>query len=165
MSRREKILLFLALAAVLYFGLTWFVFSPDKPPAAPVTQKRSASDGIVDKMMAGIMQMEIEHPHKKAVIEKIETPWENDPFVQPEPRTGQSTGEPGESEDPMAALPNLEYSGFISAGGRAMAIINGMEYFTGDMVMDTGYRITRITPGKVEIQKDRNTGDIFFNGD
>jgi hypothetical protein len=46
-----------------------------------------------------------------------------------------------------------------------MAIVNGMEYFTGDIIMDTGYRITRITPDKVVIQKDQNTGEIFFNGD
>ncbi len=163
MSRREKIMLFMALAALLYGGLEWLVFSPEKPSPASVTQKTGSFAGTVDKMMAGIMQMEIEHPHKKAVIEKIETPWVRDPFVQPGPQNRQSTGK--SQEDVMAVLPNLVYSGFISAGSRAMAIINGMEYFTGDIVMDTGYRITRITPEKVEIQKDRNTGDIFFNGD
>jgi hypothetical protein len=46
-----------------------------------------------------------------------------------------------------------------------MAIVNGMEYFAGDIIMDTGYRITCITPDKVVIQKDQNTGEIFFNGD
>jgi hypothetical protein len=85
-----------------------------------------------------------------------------DPFVPPGLQAGQSTGE---SEEAVSVLPNLVYSGFISSGKHAMAIVNGMEYFAGDIIMDTGYRITRITPDKVVIQKDQNTGEIFFNGD
>lgn len=162
MSTREKIMLFMALAALLYGGLEWFVFSPEKPSPGPVIQNKGSSAETVDKMMAKIMHMDIEYPHKKAVIEKIETPWVRDPFVQPRPQASQSAGE---SEDAMAVLPNLVYSGFISSGNRAMAIINAMEYFVGDIVMGTGYRITRITPDKVVIQKDQNTGDIFFSGD
>jgi hypothetical protein len=162
MSTREKIILFMALAALVYGGLEWFVFSSEKPSPTSVIQKKGLSAGTVDKMMAKIMNMEIEHPHKKAMIEKIETPWVRDPFVQPGPQNRQSTGE---SEEAMSVLPNLVYSGFISSGKHAMAIVNGMEYFTGDIIMDTGYRITRITPDKVIIQKDQNTGEIFFNGD
>ncbi len=162
MSTREKIILFMALAALVYGGLEWFVFSPEKPSPGSVTQKSGSSAETVDKMMAKIMNMEIEHPHKKAMIEKIETPWVRDPFVPPGLQARQSTGE---SDEAMSVLPNLVYSGFISSGKHAMAIVNGMEYFTGDIIMDTGYRITRITPDKVVIQKDQNTGEIFFNGD
>ncbi len=162
MSRREKIMLFLALAAVVYGVLEWGVFSSKEPPAPPVTGKTGSSEGSVDKMMAKFMQVEIEHPHKKEVIAKIETPWQNDPFVQPGPQSGSSRGA---SEETVSFVPDLLYSGFIFSGERAMAIIDGNEYFVGDTVIDTGYQVVRITPDKVVIQKDQNTGEIFFNGD
>ncbi len=162
MSRREKIMLFMAMAAVLYGVLEWVVFSSNEPPGAPVTAKTDDSAGFTDKMMATIMQVEIEHPHKKEIITKIDTPWENDPFVQPGPQSGST---PETSGKTVSYLPDLVYSGFVFSGERAMAIIDGNEYFVGDTVVDTGYRIIRITPDKVVIQKDQNTGEIFFNGD
>lgn len=162
MSRREKIMLFLALAAMVYGLLQWVVFSPEKPPAAPVAGKTDVSEKTAEKLMAKIMHMEIEHPHKKEIIAKIETPWERDPFVQPGPQSGSSAGRSGET---VTFLPDLRYSGFIFSGERAMAIIDGNEYFVGDTVVDTNYQVIRITPDKVVIQKDQNTGEIFFYGD
>lgn len=162
MSRREKIMLFIALAALLYGVLEWGVFSSDKPPAAPVAKKTESSAQTADKMMSKIMHVEIEHPHKKEIIAKIETPWENDPFVQPKPQPEQTAGSSGES---FSFLPDLVYSGFIFSKNRVMAIINGSEHFVGDTVINTGYRVIRITPEKVVIQKDQNTGEIFFNED
>jgi len=162
MSRREKIMLFMALAALLYGVMEWGVFSPDTPPGTPVAGKKVPSDNMTDRMAANIMKVENEHPHKKEIIAKIETPWEKDPFVQPEPQSGSSALASAETE---SFLPDLIYSGFISSGNRAMAIIDGNEYFVGDVVVDTGFRVIRITPDKVIIQKDENTGEIFFNGD
>jgi hypothetical protein len=162
MSGREKIMLFMALAAAVYGVLEWGVFSSKKPPAPPVAGRTVSSESTVNKMMAKIMQVEIEHPHKKEVIAKIETPWDNDPFVQPGPQSGTSGGA---SEETVFFVPDLRYSGFIFSGERAMAIIDGNEYFVGDTVVDTGYQVIHITPGKVVIQKDQNTGEIFFNGD
>ena len=162
MSRREKIMLFMALAALVYGVLEWGGVSSKEPPAPPVTGKTGSSESTVDKMMAKIMRVEIDHPHKKEVIAKIETPWESDPFVQPKPQGGFSEGA---SEETVSFLPDMRYSGFIFSGNRAMAIIDGNEYFVGDTVIDTGYQVIRITPDKVVIQKDQNTGEIFFNGE
>jgi hypothetical protein len=162
MSRREKIMLFMALAALFYGVLEWGVFSSDKPPVSPVAENKASSAHTADKMMAKIAQVEIEHPHKKEIVAKIETPWEKDPFVQSEPKNESSEVTSPETE---FFLPDLVYSGFIFSGDRAMAIIDGNEYFVGDTIVDTGYRVIRITSDKVVIQKDQNTGDIFFNGD
>lgn len=152
----------MALAAALYGVLEWVVFSSKEPPAEPVTAKTDVSASIVDKMMAKIMQVEIEHPHKKEIISRIETLWEKDPFVRPKPNSGSSAVS---SEESVSFVPDLRYAGFIFSGERAMAIIDGNEYFVGDTVVNTGYRVIRITPGKVLIQKGQNTGEIFFSGD
>jgi hypothetical protein len=85
----------------------------------------------------------------------------NDPFVQPE----QVTKKPADLLDdpPVVLLSGMDYSGFIIAGGRAMAVINGNEYGKGDTLLGLGYQVVHITPEKVVVQQDQNMAEILFN--
>ncbi|MCA1785036.1 MAG: general secretion pathway protein GspB [Desulfobacteraceae bacterium] len=164
MSKREKIILALTLVVALYGVMDLFVFSSKKtdtsgpaPAADGVT-----SSAMANKLMAKILNMEIEQPLKKNIIAKIESPWQGDPFVRSEEQTEQQATQ---SDDAQPIFSGLVYSGYIFAGDRVMAIINGNEYRNGDIVLETGYRVVRITPDKVIVQKDQNTAEISFNGE
>ncbi|MEH0018479.1 MAG: hypothetical protein V6Z89_02445 [Desulfobacter sp.] len=77
------------------------------------------------------------------LVSRLETPWEKDPFATQAPEDGIT-----EDED-TGPLPDLVYSGFIRAGKRLMAIVNGMEYTTGDILNGTELRVKTITPTTV----------------
>jgi hypothetical protein len=165
MSKREKIILAVTLVVVLYGVMDLFVFSPkktEKSGPAPAADKGVSSSAMANKLMAKILNMEIEQPLKKNIIAKIESPWQGDPFVWSGEQTEQQATQ---SEDAQPFFSGLVYSGYIFAGDRVMAIINGNEYRNGDTVVETGYRVIRITPDKVIVQKDQNTAEISFNGE
>ncbi|MCF8113651.1 MAG: general secretion pathway protein GspB [Desulfotignum sp.] len=167
MSRREKILLAVTLLVALYGVLSLMVFSSgnkggNKPvPATGADQRASSRE--VSRLMAKIQDLEIELPRKKSLIQKIDSPWAADPFVTP----GQEKTQPQAAQmaDALSIETELTYSGYIFAGKRAMAMINGTEYSIGDTVLETGYRVVRITPVKVIVKKNQNTAEIFFNGE
>lgn len=165
MSNREKILVAVTLMVVLYGVLSLVVFSSgNKERAKPVTapeEAQGASSREINLLMAKIQDLEVEQPLKKSLIEKIESLWTADPFVIPGKEKTQSQAD----ADALSIETGLAYSGYIFAGKRAMAMINGTEYSIGDTVIETGYRVVRITPVKVIIENNQHTAEIFFTGE
>lgn len=165
MSKREKILLAATLVVVLYGGLTLFVF-PSMKTKSPAPSQSGVSvrplSSAAEKLMNQVLSLEVEQPVKTQMIARIESTWPKDPFVQPEQRSGAQTAQP---DAPPILLSGMDYSGFIFAGGRAMAVINGNEYSKGDTLLDLGYQVVHITPEKVVVQQDQNMAEILFNGE
>jgi hypothetical protein len=164
MSKREKILLAATLMAALYGGLSLFVLpsmkTKSQTPSQPGVSMRSSSSAA-EKLMNQVLNLEIEQPLKTQMIAKIQTAWQKDPFVQPE----QVTKKQADLLDdpPVVLLSGMEYSGYIIAGGRTMAVINGTEYGKGDTLLGLGYQVVHITPEKVVVQQDQNMAEILFN--
>jgi hypothetical protein len=165
MSKREKILLAATLVVALYGGLTLFVF-PSMKTKTPAPSQPGVSvtplSGAAEKRMNQVLNLEVEQPVKTQMIARIESAWPKDPFVQPEQRTGAQTARP---DAPPILLSGMDYSGYLFAGGRVMAVINGNEYGKGDTLLDLGYQVVHITPEKVVVQQDQNRAEIFFNGE
>lgn len=56
----------------------------------------------------------------------------------------------------------LAYSGYLQAGKKVYAIINGIEYAVGDEIAVGGYRLSQITHGYVVLERrDATTGRAF----
>ena len=53
----------------------------------------------------------------------------------------------------MAGPPSLVYTGYIEVGAQRLAIINDMEYTSGDAIDVQGHYVRRIQPHQVEIGK------------
>lgn len=89
--------------------------------------------------------------------------WINDPFLSSDARLSD-TYQRDVSENtaaPSDAQLKLVYSGFLEVGARRLAIINGMEYSSGEAIDARGYYLRRIQPRQVEIGK-RNAPDVII---
>ncbi len=81
------------------------------------------------------------------VLQKAEAKWKQDPLIQIEPKTSE---EEEDSHQPVLTS-KMIYSGFLRMGDKRLAIINGMEYETGDILEPGGFIIRSISAGRVVI--------------
>jgi len=84
-------------------------------------------------------------------IARAEAGWEKDPFFMKKDHTAGKMGGEFDYSAP-ASLGKFNYSGYIEIGGKKMAIINNMEYETGDELEPGLYFIRGIDPAKVVIE-------------
>lgn len=161
MSKREKIISMLALAVVIYGLVHFLILSKDNSlkikKVAPVSNKITAD--FVMESLTKISKIETlaRQPHWKALVSKIESPWEKDPFVPPlEPETLPDTS------SLSSPVTRFVYSGYMNVGKISFAVINGVEYKIGETIKEYEYKITKITPKKVVLQKDTEQAVIFL---
>lgn len=162
MSKREQILLLGAIGAALY-GLV-VVLLPSSgagPSLAEQTHLARLNAFAADVSL----QIETRKPDRfEALVLKLsETPWAQDPFHH-----GQLPGEKAEAEEEQtapeaepaeAATPQLAvvYTGYLAAGPRRLAIVNGVRYGEGDELITAPFTVEKIAPDKVTLVS--RTGD------
>jgi hypothetical protein len=135
MSIREKIILVLALASLLYGGyeIFWMPAATLGPGAGPGAEPLA---GFINRISAESASGRLA-PAERALIERAEQAW------------------PDRFESPTLPPPTFErlpvYSGFIQMGGRTMAIIDGREYGLNDRLETSGYEVREIAPGRIVI--------------
>lgn len=144
MSNREKIIVILAGLAVLY-GIYEYAFS-----TSPQIRKEKSGSAeniteFMERMTAELKAAELS-PQEKELMKKIDDTWEQKLFVSnaaladfqhisPEPLPGD--------------LP--EYTGYLKMGERYLAIVDGMEYEIGDLIVKGDYELLRISPKEIVI--------------
>ena len=144
MSKREKILVGLMILAIGYGIFIWFL-SPPQPSAIPRgdTGQKSLNEFIIkvaEKTTGGLSKFQTN------VLEKAETPWKRDPLIQIKPRPTVEE----EKQEPVLTT-KMIYTGFLQMGDKKLAIINGMEYETGDRLEPGGFLLQSISPTRVVI--------------
>jgi hypothetical protein len=96
------------------------------------------------------------------IISRVAMDWRGDPFYAGRIplaelfKDSAKAGAPGGMEKKADVI----YMGYLKAGNREFAVINGIEYEAGDPVKDKPYVLKRIHPSKVVIQ-DRRDGTVF----
>ena len=87
-------------------------------------------------------------PSKKQayILNKAQTVWKQDPFVELEPKKEREDTGP----EPVLDA-KVKYTGFLQMGDRRLAIINGIEYEAGDQLEQGGFVIRRILPNHVVV--------------
>ena len=153
MAKREKIMLLLMVVA-LVFGSYFLLFAP-----AQMDETSSARDDS-EELNRFVMQAAKQLYRKNEVttalyiIDHARTPWVRDPFITikaPEPV------KPEVVPSPKNVLPDVtfSYTGYLDVGGMRLAIINGQEYATQDVIGPEGHVLTHISPQQVIIQSSR----------
>jgi len=159
MKKREKIILVLAISALLYGAVDYFILSSGKNETINADTANQFS-GFIEKINATLINLNIIE-QKKAnadyLISMIESEWKNDPFSKIEK---SSKGNQESAID--IEMAGLIYSGFIKLGNKMLAVIDGMEYTTGEYIKDSGYKIIRITPESVFINNSLNKKIILY---
>jgi hypothetical protein len=148
MTNREKIIVGLMLVVVVYGVYTLFFSEPQKA----TTVKKSGTKElatlnafitkVAEKTKSGLSE-------KQAyILKKAQAAWKQDPFLRIQP---PKTPDDKDANKPVVLKSDIFYSGFLQMGDRRLAIINGMEYETGDKLEPGGYIIRSILPNHVVI--------------
>lgn len=65
-----------------------------------------------------------------------------------------------EPEKPLGNDPPFEYSGYLQVGGKAFALINGVEYQVGEELAEGGYALKRATPDQAVVVRKGDSREI-----
>lgn len=142
-----------AAAIVIYGLLDFFVFSKDSKNgeedkiAAELGKITAFAESAGSDLTAVTVKKEF--PDIDYLIAKAESKWENDPFI---------VYDSSQLDETLSTekIPDLFYTGFIKAGKKVLAIVNGQEYTLGEMIKDVGYKVSGITPSKVVLLTEFN---------
>lgn len=149
MSTREKIILCLVILAVGYVA---YDFLADTPKRVYVETEEELID--LKKLTADVIE-EVD----KAVLTKTEAfiigkagaKWKRDPFLKPGPPI-KFRPENGQAEV-LAEELTFTYSGYLEMADKKLAIINGIEYKAGEMIVNGGgYIVSSIFPTRVVLE-------------
>jgi hypothetical protein len=155
LGKREMIILGVMVIAIL-FAAFYYLSSRGKISAVGASQMTSdqrsadlnqfvaALNASVAKDSAGMTTL---------VLSRAEKPWQQDPFLGS--RTFKAwTRDRARAKEEAAGLPKIEftYSGYVEAGKKRMAIINGMEYREGEALEKKGFVLKSFTPGTAVIE-------------
>lgn len=165
MKKREIVIVALAVIAVLYWALDFFVLSgrmTSKRAAPPGKQTAAVAPSMTDASAAAAqfaaqlaMVSAKDSPRAGYLIERAEAPWTSDPFADVD------LAEVDTDADTAISDMDLIYSGYLMAGKRIFAVINGMEYKTGDILMDYEVTVSSITPARV-VLLDKAENEIII---
>jgi hypothetical protein len=144
MSKREKILVGLMSLAVLYGIFVWFPSLQQPTDNLNDDSKKKKLNAfiikVVDKTTNGLSKTQA------YVLQKAEAKWNQDPLIQIEPKPIVEE----DNQQPVLKT-KLLYTGFLRMGDKRLAIINGMEYETGDILEPGGLMVRSISPSRVII--------------
>ena len=157
MSNREKIIVGLMLLTVVY-GIYALFFegkgkSSIKPTAAVSATKQLENlnafiTKVAEASRAGLSKED------KYIIARAESAWKQDPMTtveltdRPEDEIKKRQQQLTDTSGPQL---DVSYTGFMQMGEKKFAVINGLEYTTGDELEQGGFIVGRITPRQVVI--------------
>lgn len=139
--------------AVLYGAYEIFFASP----AEKKTQQVKVENNSMSKNLVAVLTNSPLDKINGYIIARAETDWKNNPFWD------RNLYKQWITKDDTKVTPTatkISYSGYIEAGKKKMAIINGIEYSVGESLEIEGYVLKSITPTKVKIE-NRNTRNVI----
>ncbi len=153
MKKREKIIVFLAIIAVLY--CCYHFFSASSLKTGLITSKTDikGSKKFVKDVISKLLNDEY-HEKELSIIEQADKDWAGNPFL--EIKDAIKEIKKIKKTEPLNRKTNLAYSGFITTGNRRLAIINGREYEEGEILAEEtlskkGYCLKEISNYRVVI--------------
>ena len=147
MSKREKIILVLMALTVMYGFYALFLESPR--PRRTAVASGSKLDAF-NKFITNVAELtkgglsEID----SYIIEHIPSKWTKDPLLNA--KDFRFDPDDKGTVDEGIRL-GIKYSGFLEMGDRKLAIINGMEYESGEKLLDSAHIVGSIDPTFVTI--------------
>jgi hypothetical protein len=154
MTSREKIIVGLMLLTVGYGVYT--VFFEGKGGAPEITTISATKElenlnsfitKVAEASKSGLSEED------KYIIELAEAEWKQDPLIRAELKDRPESEIKKAAQVTKVSIPdlNISYTGFMQMGDIKFAIINGVEYATGDRLEQGDYILRSITPSRVVI--------------
>jgi hypothetical protein len=153
LNKRQIIILAITGMAVLYGAYEIFFASP----AEKKTQQAKVENTPMSKSLVTVLTNSPLDKMDGYIIARAETDWKQNPFWDRNLYRQWTT----KSDTKVAqTAAKIIYSGYIEAGKKKMAIINGIEYSVGESLEIEGYVLRSIAPTKIKIV-NRNTRNII----
>ena len=156
-TKREKIIV-LIMVLVVFYGIYSFFFSGPKKGQESGSAGRA---GELNKMITDLaVGLSKEGPTEvdKYISQRAEGGWEKDPLFKEKvavskDRIKVQDASGAKADSAVAVTPDFSftYSGYLEMAGVRMAIINGLEYETGDEIVGGPFVLRGIYPNKVVI--------------
>jgi hypothetical protein len=167
MTNREKIIVGLMLLTVAYgVYAVFFEGKTTKPPeitAFSATDQLESLSAFITKVAeaskAGLSKED------QYIIQQAEAEWKQDPLIIAELTDRPESELQKAQQVTKVSIPdlNVSYTGFMQMGDRKFAIINGVEYTSGDRLEQGDYIVRSITPRQVVIvSTDRSKKKFIF---
>jgi len=153
MTSREKIIVGLMLLTVVFGVYTVFFEdkgeAPGQVPINPTKELESLNPFITKVAEASKAGLSNED---KYIIKLAKAEWKQDPLISVELKDRPESDIKKPKPVPVST-PDLKmaYTGFMQMGDIKFAIINGLEYATGDRLEQGDYILRSITPSRVVI--------------
>jgi hypothetical protein len=161
MSKREKIIVGLMAAALLYGGYTFLFSGSTGGKKKSYGQPQVAVNEFVADLIKRIQGADTTATATE-ILEKSSVKWQKDPFLVV--KKSEASEEENEKEPEIVARGDLTgsftYSGYMEMGKSKLAIVNGTEYEEGDQLDMQGASLKKISPGEVHIYVDAKKGVI-----
>lgn len=142
LKKNEKIIIVVMIVAILYGAYT--VLTTMLPDSAKKSQSEPQGQSLDVEALTGTVASVLKDSKASMVdsyiIARAETEWEIDPFYI------------GESSLEADKKINFSYTGYIEYGRRRYAVINGLDYGTGDELEEGGFIVKSIRPDEVIIE-------------
>ena len=152
MTGREKIIIALMVMAGIYGAYSLFFASPSSDDLLnPKMGVEDVNQFVVE--VTGQINKDVLSEVDTYAIKKATAPWKNDPFFRSE--SALNSGIEREGDD-LVLIVDFTYTGYIQMGDKMLAIINGLEYETGDTIDPGGYIVRSISPSRVELNAEKN---------
>lgn len=153
MKTREKIIILLAIAAIIY-GIYILFFAASPRLTANHTDKNAEeTKTMVLDLVKGLTKDDTSK-RDIYIITSAAAKWVREPFLTSEHRLVSGKGEANESAAPTTI--DLLYTGFLQAGDKRLAVINGMEYEMGEHIDAGNYTVKNITPKQTVVIRNQD---------
>ena len=154
LNKRQIIILSVAVLLVLFAVYELLIARPSakkvKADVAPV-ETATFTDTLRSDLMIGKVTGVDAY-----IAERAETEWDRNPFMETNAYrefVGKETG-----GGPVA---KIIYSGYVDAGKKKMAIINGWEYEAGQALDIEGYLLKKVMPSRILIINRTTGGESY----
>ena len=163
LTTRQIIILGVAVIAVLYGGYDFF-FAKSKKAAVIDTGKKIEELNTFMTEMTIALGKDTPSPVDAHIIRRAEAGWAHDPFYNRKTEKAWAVAKGQAQTGGIAAAPKspFSYTGYVEAGNKTIAVINGNGYGAGDALDVDGYVLKAIDPARVTIynRETRRTIDI-----
>jgi hypothetical protein len=166
MSTREKIVVVLMVLAVLWGGYTLMFSGSDTKDGGVVTSNQQLEDTrVFAQNITETVAKEASAPSNTPyLLKRAAVAWTRDPFLDRQTALTYEAEKMAQEENKeiSAAELGLIYSGYLIAGDKSLAVINGLEYEEGEKLdREGGYIVKTISPIQVVIGREGSTSRII----
>ncbi|MGV8079168.1 MAG: hypothetical protein AB2L22_03790 [Syntrophales bacterium] len=155
LNTRQIVILAIMAVAILYAA--YEILGPRLGMKGPAKKAATTADvqKFVAETSAGLAAQASGELEVYAAV-RAETPWGRDPFMDRGAYIEYAALQEGILKNKAAASGKaitFAYTGYLEAGKRRVAIINGVEYNAGEPLVEEGYVLRAVDKSKVVIEK------------